>query len=62
MNKQLFWTGIFLQLIHLGGFMILGLLIVDWDLKILLGIVYVIFNVVSLAMIFAGAVMKERIK
>ena len=60
MNKQLFWAGIVLQGIHLVAFMIFGLTLVSWNWKVILGIGYIIFNIVSLAMIFAGACMKEK--
>ncbi len=60
MNKQLFWAGIALQTVHLVAFMIFGLTLVSWNWKVILGIGYIIFNIVSLAMIFAGACMKEK--
>ena len=55
MNKPLFWTGIALQSFHLIAFMIFGLTLITWNLKILLLISYIIFNIISLAMIFVGA-------
>ena len=60
MNKPLFWTGISLQAIHLFVFMILGLTLITWNWIVILGIAYIIFNIVSLAMIFVGAIKKEK--
>lgn len=60
MNKPLFWTGISLQAIHLFVFMILGLTLITWNWIVILGIAYIIFNIASLAMIFIGAVKKDK--
>ncbi len=60
MNKPLFWTGISLQSLHLIVFMIFGLTLITWNLKILLIILYIIFNIVSLAMIFVGAIQNSK--
>lgn len=60
MNKPLFWTGISLQAIHLFVFMIIGLTLITWNWIVILGIGYIIFNIVSLAMIFVGAIGKKE--
>ncbi|MFA6074040.1 MAG: hypothetical protein WC758_08035 [Candidatus Woesearchaeota archaeon] len=62
MNKNLFWTGIVFQSIHLLVIMLLFLTSLNWSFvngKVLLGASYLIFNIVSLAMIFVGALKRE---
>jgi len=67
MNKQLFWTGIAFQGIHLGLLILFGLafmfMSIDWSFitwKLALGVGYAIFNLASLIMIFIGALSKEK--
>jgi len=62
MNKPLFWTGISLQAIHLFVFMILGLTLITWNWAVVLGITYIMFNIVSLTMIFVGAIGNQKKK
>ena len=60
MNKRLFWTGLGMQGTHLAILMIIGLSLIQWNMKVLLGIFYIVFNIASLIFIFVGAVMKEK--
>lgn len=47
---------------HLFLLMMYGLTLIKWDLKMLFGIVYIIFNISSLVFILVGAVAEEKAK
>lgn len=53
MNKPLFWTGVIFQFIHLLALGIFGLFLLP--LKIIAVVSYLIFNILTLLMIFIGA-------
>ena len=55
MNRNLFWTGLILQLIHLVA---LSLVFLKWDIELVmwvaLGVIYVLFNIATVIMIVLG--------
>lgn len=60
MNKELFWTGLIMQLVHLVA---LAVIFINWDLQlimwVILGTVYALFNIASVIFIIVGALTKK---
>ena len=61
MNKEMFWAGAFMQIVHVG---ILVALLVPWTIdlfvKVILGSLYGLFNIASIILITVGLASKKR--
>ena len=61
MNKEMFWAGAFMQIVHV---VILVALLVPWTIdlfvKVILGSLYGLFNIASIILITVGLASKKR--
>ena len=57
MNKQMFWSGIIMQIANLS---VLAILFLEWNIRfilmVLLGSVYALYNIASIIFIIIGLV------
>ncbi len=61
MNKEIFWAGAFMQIIHV--FVLIALFVpwtIDLFVKIVLGTLYGLFNIASIILIIVGLASKKK--
>lgn len=60
MNNKLFWAGASFQLVQLFGLLILGIISLEWNIKILAVSLWVVLNICSLIFMLLGALMDSN--